>query len=48
MLVLGGRIRDRCGQRRVSLIGMSGFTFASAAAGLSLNPAMLIAASRCQ
>lgn len=44
MLVLGGRIGDKFGQRRVFLIGMSGFTLASAAAGLSLNPAMLIAA----
>ncbi len=44
MLVLGGRIGDRFGQRRVFLIGMTGFTLASAAAGLSLDPAMLIAA----
>jgi len=44
MLVLGGRLGDRYGQRRVFLIGMAGFTLASAAAGLALDPAVLIAA----
>ena len=44
MLVLGGRLGDRYGQRRVFLVGMAGFTLASAAAGLSPNPAVLVAA----
>lgn len=44
MLVLGGRLGDRYGQRRVFLVGMAGFTLASAAAGLALDPAVLIAA----
>jgi EmrB/QacA subfamily drug resistance transporter len=44
MLVLGGRLGDRFGQRRVFLAGMTGFTLASAVAGLSVDPAMLIAA----
>src|SRR5215468_6333606 len=44
LLVVGGRLGDRYGQRRVFLVGMAGFTFASAACGLALNPGMLIAA----
>ena len=44
MLVLGGRLGDRYGQRHVFLVGMAGFTLASAAAGLALDPAVLIAA----
>src|SRR5215813_2318467 len=44
LLVAGGRLGDRYGQRRIFLIGMTGFTLASAACGLALNPAMLIAA----
>ncbi len=44
MLVLGGRVGDRFGQRRVFLVGMTGFTLASAVAGLSVGPAMLIVA----
>ena len=43
-LVLGGRLGDRFGQRRLFLIGMAGFTLSSLACGLSVNPAMLIAA----
>jgi len=35
LLVVGGRLGDKFGQRRLFLIGMSGFTLASAAAGLS-------------
>lgn len=42
LLVVGGRLGDRYGKRRVFLIGMAGFTFASLA-GLSVNPAMLVA-----
>jgi MFS family permease len=44
LLVVGGRLGDRYGQRRVFLVGMAGFTLASAACGLALSPGMLIAA----
>lgn len=44
LLVVGGRLGDRYGARRVFLIGMTGFVAASLAAGLSVNPAMLIGA----
>jgi EmrB/QacA subfamily drug resistance transporter len=44
LLVVGGRLGDKFGQRRVFLIGMAGFTLASAAAGLALDPTMIIAA----
>lgn len=44
LLVVGGRLGDRYGQRRLFLIGMAGFTVASAVAGLSPDPASLIAA----
>jgi EmrB/QacA subfamily drug resistance transporter len=44
LLVVGGRLGDRYGQRRIFLVGMAGFTLASAACGLALNPGMLIAA----
>ena len=42
LLVLGGRLGDKFGQRRTFLIGMSGFVIASATAGLALSPGMLI------
>ncbi|MGK5550317.1 MFS transporter [Actinomadura kijaniata] len=41
LLVVGGRLGDRYGQRRLFLIGMTGFTVASAVAGLSPDPASL-------
>lgn len=44
LLVVGGRIGDRYGQRRTFLVGMAGFVAASALAGLALNPAMLVVA----
>ncbi|MBV9794011.1 MAG: MFS transporter [Actinobacteria bacterium] len=44
LLVVGGRLGDRFGQRRLFLIGMTGFTAASAVAGLSPDPGLLIAA----
>jgi EmrB/QacA subfamily drug resistance transporter len=44
LLVVGGRLGDKFGQRRLFLIGMAGFTLASAVAGLSPDPALLIIA----
>lgn len=44
LLVVGGRLGDRYGARRVFLIGIAGFISASLLAGLSVNPAMLIGA----
>ncbi|GAA4235608.1 EmrB/QacA subfamily drug resistance transporter [Streptosporangium album] len=48
LLVVGGRLGDKYGQRRLFLIGMSGFTIASAVAGLSPNPALLVLARGAQ
>jgi EmrB/QacA subfamily drug resistance transporter len=44
LLVVGGRLGDKFGQRRLFLIGMGGFTLASAGAGFSPDPAVLIVA----
>lgn len=44
LLVVGGRLGDKFGQRRLFLIGISGFTLASAVAGFSPNPTLLIVA----
>lgn len=44
LLVVGGRLGDKFGQRRLFLVGMTGFTVASAAAGLALNPTTMIVA----
>jgi EmrB/QacA subfamily drug resistance transporter len=41
-LVVGGRLGDKYGQRRIFLIGLAGFTLSSLACGLALNPAMMI------
>jgi MFS family permease len=43
MGVVGGRLGDRYGKRRMFLVGMAGFTLASVWCGLSVDPAMLIA-----
>ena len=44
LLVVGGRLGDKFGQRRLFLTGIGGFTLASALAGFSPDPALLIAA----
>jgi MFS family permease len=44
LLITGGRLGDRYGPRRMFLLGASGFTAASVVCGLSVSPAMLIAA----
>ncbi|MBC9714695.1 MFS transporter [Streptomyces sp. TRM66268-LWL] len=48
LLVIGGRLGDKYGQRRLFLIGMAGFTAASAVAGLSPDPALLVVARAVQ
>ncbi|NGO76491.1 MFS transporter [Streptomyces sp. YC504] len=48
LLVVGGRLGDKYGQRRLFLIGMAGFTVASAVAGLSPDPAVLVVARAVQ
>jgi EmrB/QacA subfamily drug resistance transporter len=44
LLMVGGRLGDKFGQRRLFLIGMGGFTLASAVAGLSPDATVLIVA----
>jgi len=48
LLVVGARLGDRYGKRRMFLIGIAGFTIASLAAGLSVDPVMLITARLAQ
>jgi EmrB/QacA subfamily drug resistance transporter len=48
LLMLGGRLADRYGHRKVFLAGVFGFIAASLVAGLSLNGAMLLAARAVQ
>ncbi|MDP4145507.1 MAG: MFS transporter [Bacillota bacterium] len=43
LLVIGGRLGDKYGKRRMYLTGIAGFTIASAICGLSVNPTMIIA-----
>lgn len=42
-LLLGGRLADRFGQRRIFLIGVALFALASLACGAAMSPAMLVA-----
>ncbi|HET6737888.1 MAG TPA: MFS transporter, partial [Kribbella sp.] len=42
LLLVGGRLGDKFGQRKLFLIGMGGFTLASAAAGFAPDPSLLI------
>ncbi|WP_411092877.1 MFS transporter [Streptomyces sp. 049-1] len=42
-LITGGRLGDIHGRKRVFLIGIAGFTLASALCGLAANPEMLVA-----
>ncbi len=44
LLVVGGRLGDRYGARRLFLVGIGGFVAASLMAGLSVDPTMLIGA----
>ncbi len=44
LLVVGGRLGDRYGKRRIFLIGIAGFTLASLICGLATDPTMLIGA----
>lgn len=44
LLVLGGKVGDKFGQRGTFLVGMSGFIAASAVAGLAPTPEVLVAA----
>lgn len=44
LLVVGGRLGDKYGQRKLFLIGMAGFTLASLACGVAVSPEMIIIA----
>ncbi|WP_308168371.1 DHA2 family efflux MFS transporter permease subunit [Nonomuraea sp. NEAU-A123] len=44
LLVVGGRLGDKYGRRRLFLIGLTGFTMASVACGLAVNPESIIVA----
>lgn len=44
LLLLGGRIGDVFGRKRIFLLGVAGFTLASLACGLAASPAVLLAA----
>ncbi|TFE25537.1 DHA2 family efflux MFS transporter permease subunit [Cohnella luojiensis] len=48
LLLLGGRLADRFGHRRVFLTGVAGFVIASAAAGFATSGAWLLAARAIQ
>ena len=42
LLVVGGRLGDRFGQRRLFLVGIAGFGVASLLCAVAVDPAMLI------
>lgn len=44
LLVVGGRLGDRYGKRRMFLVGIAGFTVASLLCGIAVDPIMLIGA----
>jgi EmrB/QacA subfamily drug resistance transporter len=48
LLVIGGRLGDRWGRRRLFTLGAAGFTIASAACALAPTPGILIAARAVQ
>ena len=48
LLVIGGRLGDRWGRRRLFLIGATGFTLASVACAAAVSPTTLIAARAAQ
>ncbi|WP_025158541.1 DHA2 family efflux MFS transporter permease subunit [Leifsonia aquatica] len=48
LLLLGGRLADRFGHRRIFLIGVAGFAASSLLAGLSVSGGMLLAARALQ
>jgi EmrB/QacA subfamily drug resistance transporter len=48
LLLLGGRLADRFGHRRVFLVGVAGFAAASLAAGLAVDGTMLLGARAIQ
>lgn len=48
LLLLGGRLSDLLGRRGAFLVGLVGFAVASAAGGLAVNTAMLIASRAAQ
>ena len=48
LLVVGGRLGDKFGQRRMFILGMSGFTVASGLAGFAPDSALLIIARALQ
>ena len=48
LLLLGGRLADRYGHRRLFLVGTVGFVLASALAGLSISSGMLLGARAIQ
>jgi EmrB/QacA subfamily drug resistance transporter len=48
VLVLGARLGDKYGTRRLFLAGLAGFTLASLACALSVDPAMIIVARAIQ
>ncbi|MGD6851098.1 MAG: MFS transporter [Candidatus Bathyarchaeia archaeon] len=41
-LIIGGRLGDKYGQRKLFLLGIAGFTFSSLSCGLSVTPTMVI------